>query len=217
MSDRKYNAVIFDLDGTLLDTLEDLTDSVNYSLSEMGYRTRTIEEVRCFVGNGVEKLMKRAVPEGISGEDFDKTFCLFKEYYGKNSRVKTKPYKGVCELISTLKDRGYKIGIVSNKLESAVCDLRDDFFAGVDVALGDVEGRRRKPYPDSCNEALKLLGVDREHAIYVGDSDVDLLTAKNSGLRCISVTWGFRDRDFLIAHNAEVFADCPMEILDIIE
>lgn len=210
----KYNTVIFDLDGTLLDTLEDLTDSVNYALSTMNYPTRDISEVKTFVGNGVRKLIERAVPTGTSLEDIDKTFDYFLEYYHIHNQDKTKPYPGVIELMRVLKSKGIKMAIVSNKVHDAVLILREKFFSDVvEVAIGDMPDMERKPAPDSCYKALELLGSSKEDACYVGDSEVDLATARNARLDCISVLWGFRDKELLQEQGASVFAATPDEVL----
>ena len=209
----KYSTVIFDLDGTLLNTLEDLMDSVNYSLRAMGYPERNMQEVRSFVGNGIGKLVERAVPEGTSGEDVERTLTYFKEYYSVHSLDKTKPYDGIIELMGKLKERGIKMAIVSNKIQSGVTTLREQFFSDViEVAIGDMPGLKRKPAPDSCFMALKQLGSTVEETVYVGDSDVDLATAKNAGLDCISVLWGFRDKEFLIENGGVTFAAVPDDI-----
>ncbi|MBQ8413092.1 MAG: HAD family hydrolase [Lachnospiraceae bacterium] len=207
-----YSTVIFDLDGTLLNTLEDLTDSVNYALCSMTYPERTIEEVRNFVGNGIKKLMERAVPEGTLESDVERALDYFKEYYAEHNQDKTKPYDGVVELMSKLRARGIKMAIVSNKIHSGVIALRDEFFRDIDVAIGDMPELNRKPAPDYCFLALRQLGSSVEEAVYVGDSDVDLETAKNVGLDCISVLWGFRDKDFLVEKGATVFADTPEDV-----
>ena len=200
----KKTTVVFDLDGTLLDTLQDLANAVNYALEQQGMPKRTLEEVRQFVGNGVRLLMIRAVPDGERNPLFEETFALFKEYYGKHCNDNTKPYAGVVELIETLKEKGYAVAIVSNKIDFAVKELNDLYFKGiVPVAIGEKEGIRRKPAPDTVFEALKALGKTKEEAVYVGDSDVDLETAKNSGMPCISVLWGFRAKEFLAEHGAE--------------
>lgn len=209
----KYNTVIFDLDGTLLDTLEDLTDSVNYALESMGYPTRTIDEVRNFVGNGVRKLIERAVPSNTEVNDIDKTFEYFIEYYSEHNQDKTKPYEGVVELMGKLKENNIKMAIVSNKVHDAVLMLRDKFFVDVEVAIGDMPNMARKPEPDSCYKALELLGSDPKDACYVGDSEVDLETARNAGLDCISVLWGFRDKDLLAENGAKTFAFTTEDVL----
>lgn len=207
-----YSTVIFDLDGTLLNTLEDLTDSVNYALNVMGYPVRNIYEVRAFVGNGIRKLIERAVPENTEPCDTEQTLTHFKEYYTKHNQDKTKPYDGVRELMARLKAKGIKMAIVSNKIHSGVIALRDEFFKDIEIAIGDMPELKRKPAPDSCFLALEKLGSTVEETVYVGDSDVDLETAKNAGLDCISVLWGFRDKDFLIEKGAVVFADTPDDV-----
>ncbi len=216
MSDKKINTVIFDLDGTLLDTLEDLKKATNYALKFCNMPERTLDEVRRFVGNGVRNLMIRAVPDGESNSEFERAFAIFKEYYGQHCNDATKAYDGIPQLLQELKDRGYALAIVSNKIDSAVQDLNHKYFPQVDVAIGDRENLKRKPEPDSVNLALDVLNKTKQEAIYVGDSDVDLQTAQNAGLPCISVLWGFRDKEFLIEHGATVFVKKPMEIIDVL-
>ena len=214
----KKTTVVFDLDGTLLDTLQDLANAVNYALQKQGMPKRTLEEVRQFVGNGVRLLMIRAVPDGESNPLFEETFELFKEYYGEHCNDNTKPYAGVVELIETLKVKGYAVAIVSNKIDFAVKELNELYFKGlVPVAIGEKEGIRRKPAPDTVFEASKELGKTKEEAVYVGDSDVDLETAKNSGMPCISVLWGFRDKEFLAEHGAERYAKKAEDVLRFVE
>lgn len=209
----QYKTVIFDMDGTLLDTLEDLADAVNYALQELDMKKRTIEEVRTFVGNGVRRLMELSVPNGTQNPLFEKAFSLFKEYYAVHCNDKTKAYDGVLPLLKTLKEQGYALAIVSNKLDSAVKELSDIYFEGiVPVAIGEREGVEKKPAPDTVYAALKELGMSKEGAVYVGDSEVDVMTAKNAGLPCISVLWGFRDREFLAKHGATQFANTPEDV-----
>lgn len=210
---RKYDTVIFDLDGTLLDTLADLTDAVNYALREFKMPERTIDEVRRFVGNGVRRLMELAVPDGFSNPLFEDVFAKFKEYYGVHCNDKTKAYDGVLALLKELKDEGYALAIVSNKLDSAVKELSEIYFEGVvKVAIGEKTGVAKKPAPDTVYEALRELGMPKESAVYVGDSEVDVMTAKNAGLPCISVLWGFRDEAFLREQGASQFAHTPAEV-----
>lgn len=210
-------AVIFDLDGTLLDTLQDLCNAVNYALKKNHLAERTIDEVRQFVGNGVELLMIRAIPGGRENPAFEQTFADFKAYYGEHCNDNTHAYAGIMILMKELQARGIRMGIVSNKLDSAVKELDRLYFDGLtDAAIGEKNGVRRKPAPDTVRTALGEIGVDSEHAVYVGDSDVDIQTAANAGMRCISVTWGFRDREFLIEHGAKEIINNPLELLGMI-
>ena len=210
-----YDTVIFDLDGTLLNTLEDLADAVNVVMKANEFPQRTIEEVRCFVGNGVRNLMLQAVPQGEKNPRFEEAFSFFKEYYGEHCNDKTRPYDGVMELMKTLKDRGYALGIVSNKIDSAVKELNGRYFADlIEVAIGEREGVLRKPAPDTVLTALQELGKNKENAIYVGDSEVDIATARNVGIPCISVLWGFRDQEFLKEQGADCFAGNPEDVLN---
>lgn len=212
----KYDTYIFDLDGTLLSTLEDLKNSCNFALSSFGLPERTLEEVRQFVGNGVELLMKRAVPNDTDDELFTKVFKTFKEHYLIHNLDTTKPYDGVLEMLDELNRAGKNIAVVSNKFYEATVELCRHFFGDrVRVAIGERADIRKKPAPDTVDEAFKLLGVSRENAVYIGDSDVDLATARNSNLPCISVLWGFRDKDFLIEHGGNTFVTEPLQILDI--
>lgn len=208
-------AVIFDLDGTLLNTLDDLADSTNYALSKFGYPTRTIEEVRQFVGNGVAKLIERAIPEGKNNPNFEKCLAIFKENYAQNMYNKTAPYNGIIEMLSNLKSRGIKIAVVSNKFDLAVKELCKKYFEGfIDFAAGENEaqGIKKKPAPDTVISVLTEFNFAPEDAVYVGDSDVDIMTAKNSKMPCISVTWGFRDEKFLLENGATILINAPSEI-----
>ncbi len=211
----KYNTVIFDLDGTLLYTLEDLTDCVNHTMGIFGYPAREITEIRSFVGNGIGNLIKRAVPDYVSEAQCEIVLAEFKEYYTHNCQKKTKPYDGILELIKTLNEMGIKQAIVSNKNDKAVKELNEKYFDGIiDVAIGDRWGHDRKPAPDSVLEALKELGSTTENTIYVGDSDVDIATAKNAGIMNVLVTWGFRDKELLIEKGGKYFIDKPEELLE---
>ena len=208
-------AVIFDLDGTLLNTLNDLADAVNWALEKYGQPKRTLEEVRAFVGNGLRNLMLQAVPGGEENPVFESLFEFFCDYYKAHCNVKTAPYDGIMELLNELKCRGVKMAIVSNKIDSGVKELNEIHFSEfVEIAIGEREGIGRKPSPDSVNEALRILNIDKEHAVYVGDSDVDIQTAKNAEIRCISVSWGFRDESFLMEHGAGIMIDRPLELLE---
>lgn len=211
-----YSTYIFDLDGTLLDTIGDLAASVNYALRTHGMPEHSLDDVRRFVGNGVRKLMERAVPDGAYNPRFDETFATFRQYYMAHSLDTTRPYEGIPETLATLKARGCHLAVVSNKMMAATQALCHHFFPDtIEVAIGEDEaaGIRRKPAPDTVFAALKALGVGKENAAYVGDSDVDIQTARNAGLPCISVLWGFRDRDFLISHGAQTFITHPAELL----
>lgn len=211
-----YQTYIFDLDGTLLDSLTDLELSCNYALRANGMPERTLEEVRMFVGNGVKKLMERAVPNGLVNPLFDKTYQDFRQHYMIHNLDHTHPYAGVEEMLQKLNASGKHVAVVSNKFYAATQELVAHFFGEkISVAIGERENIRKKPAPDTVNEALRQLGADRETAVYIGDSDVDIMTAKNSGMPCISVLWGFRSRQFLIAHGAATFVEKPSEILDI--
>jgi phosphoglycolate phosphatase len=216
-TDKKIDTVIFDLDGTLLDTLEDLTASVNYALKKFGMPARSKSDVKSFVGNGIRRLMIRAVPDGEDNPSFAEVFDAFKQHYNEHCNDKTKPYEGIPELLAELAARGYSLAIVSNKVDSAVKNLNNRYFDNIKVAIGDREGMKIKPAPDSVNIALNELGKTRETSVYVGDSDVDLETAKNSGLECISVLWGFRDKEFLVSHGAKTFAEKPLDILSVLK
>ncbi|MBP5770771.1 MAG: HAD-IA family hydrolase [Bacteroidaceae bacterium] len=210
-------AVVFDLDGTLLYTLQDLANALNWALRQNGMPERTLSEVRRFVGNGVQRLVQRAMPEESVTPLFDKTFSDFKRYYMVHCQETTCPYEGVPEMLLTLKAHGFKLAIVSNKLQAGVDELCNRYFRDtVTVAIGDQPSLQRKPAPDMVNEALRILGVDARDAVYVGDSDIDLLTARNSGLPCISVLWGYRDRDFLLEQGATCLAEKTDDVLDIL-
>lgn len=212
----KYQTYIFDLDGTLLDTLGDLAAAVNYALRTHGLPEHSLDDVRRYVGNGVRKLMERAIPDGADHPLFDETFATFREYYMAHSLDTTRPYEGIPEMLAALKARGCRLAVVSNKMMAATQALCHHFFPDtIEVAIGEHEsaGIRKKPASDTVVAALKALGVGKDRAVYVGDSDVDILTALNTGLPCISVLWGFRDRDFLINHGAKSLITHPAELL----
>ena len=211
-----YSTYIFDLDGTLLDTLGDLAASVNFALREHGMPEHSIDDVRSFVGNGVRLLMERAIPDGADNPDFEATFATFRQYYMAHSLDTTRPYDGVPEALRELRNRGCQLAVVSNKMMAATQELIRHFFPDtIAVAIGEheAEGIRKKPAPDTVFAALRELGVGQEGAVYVGDSDVDIRTAENAGLPCISVLWGFRDKDFLIKHGAKTLISAPSELL----
>ena len=215
-------AVIFDLDGTLLNTLQDLCNSTNAALRQFGYPERSLDEVRSFVGNGVKLLILRALgvekPEDCP--DFDQVFDAFRAHYALHSNDCTCAYPGVLELLAKLKEAGAPMAIVSNKLDAAVKQLNDVYFKDyISVAIGENEaaGVKKKPAPDTVYAALQELGVSAENAVYVGDSEVDIATAKNAGIPCMSVTWGFRDREWLTEHGAKVLYDAPEQVREALQ
>ncbi len=213
----EYTTVIFDLDGTLTDTLDDLKNSVNFALSKCGFPERSREEIRSFVGNGVRNLVYRSVPDNTADEAAEKCLEIFKEHYKNNSCVETKPYDGVVDLLKTLRNSNIKTAVVTNKMHSAAADIVEYFFGGlVDITIGQSDKIAPKPAPDSVFLALENLGVSKENAVYIGDSEVDCITAKNAEIPCIGVTWGFRDREILEEHGADFIADTAEEIINLV-
>lgn len=210
-----YDAVIFDLDGTLLNTLEDLAASVNYALSDAGLPSRTIEEVRRFVGDGVRMLITRSVAPKNDEKTIQSVYQCFTQHYRENCENKTRPYDGILEMLAKLQEQGIASAIVSNKIDFAVKKLAEKYFPGkITLALGDRDGVPRKPAPDALLEAIRLL--DCRHPLYVGDSDVDVQTAKNAGVDGIFITWGFRSREELAAAGAIRLADSAPQLLHMI-
>ena len=208
-----YKTYIFDLDGTLLSTLADLAASTNYALRTHHMPERSLDEVRRFVGNGVKKLMERAIPDGLNNPLFEETFATFRQHYMQHNLDTTQPYPGIMQLLEQLKAEGKNIAVVSNKFYAATRELCRHFFGDlVPVAIGEREDIRKKPAPDTVIEALRELGVDKEGAVYIGDSDVDIMTAKNSGMPCVSVLWGFRDKEFLLEHGATTLISQPEDM-----
>lgn len=198
------DTIIFDLDGTLLNTLEDLTDSVNYAMEKFGFPVHTIEEIRSFVGNGAPKLIERSIPQGTENPSYEAVLAAFKEHYAAHCEDKTKPYEGVMELLAQLKEKGCRMAVVSNKFDGAVKRLCKKYFGSyLETAIGESADVKRKPAPDTVYRALHELSCDGSSAVYVGDSEVDIQTAKNASLPCISVTWGFRTEEQLKAAGAE--------------
>ena len=212
---KKYTTFIFDLDGTLLDTLCDLHASVNAALTAYNLPCRSVDEVRSFVGNGIAKLMQRA----IGREDyprFEEVLQAFKEHYAVHCKDKTKPYEGIMALLKSLCAAGVKIAVVSNKADFAVKLLAEEYFGALlPIAVGENEagGVRKKPAPDSLFAVMDMLGVKKEEVVYVGDSEVDIQTAQNAAVDCISVTWGFKDKEFLLKNGAKILVDAPKELL----
>ena len=210
---KHITTIIFDLDGTLLDTLHDLAAAVNHALTSHSLPPRSEAEVRTFLGNGIRSLVERAVPDGLTGEQFEQVFETFRTYYMEHCQDRTQPYEGIMPLIRQLHERGLKMGIVSNKVDAAVQELNDRFFKTyIETAVGESPTVRRKPCPDAVLAALRRLGSSPKEAVYVGDSEVDLATAENAGLPCVSVLWGFRDHYFLLAHGATCCIERPEEL-----
>lgn len=209
-----YTTAIFDLDGTLLDTLADLTSAVNHTMECFGYPTHSEDDVRRFVGNGLRKLTERAIPDGTANPNYEAAFTELKTYYTAHCKEKTAPYKGILDLLQRLSNEGIAMAIVSNKNDAAVKQLATDFFSDtISVAIGETPQIQKKPAPDTVFAALEELHRSAEESIYIGDSDVDIQTAKNSGMDCISVSWGFRGRTFLEKEGASHIVDTPEEIL----
>lgn len=208
-------SILFDLDGTLLDTLDDLANSVNYALRTHHLPERSHTEIRSFLGNGIRNLMLDAVGRGMSDEAFEPVFQTFRTYYVKHCLDKSKPFAGIIDLLKALQQRGITMAVVSNKLHPAVVELNERFFKDyITSAVGESATVRRKPNPDAVLAALSELGCSKDEAVYVGDSEVDLHTAQNAGMQCMLVLWGFRDEDFLRSlPGATLFAQCPADIL----
>ena len=213
----KYNTIIFDMDGTLLNTIEDLTDSLNYVMEKNGLELFSIDQVKHMVGSGSAVLIERALQGGRENPDFDRILSEYSVYYENHCNIKTGPYHHIPELLRELKSKGYKLAIVSNKPMAAVEELRKAYFGDcVEVAIGVTDKLRRKPYPDECIAAMEELGSQKEDCIYVGASEIDYQTSLNFGIPCISCLWGFRTKEELIAAGAgnNIFVQDPLEILD---
>ncbi len=215
MTGRK--AVIFDLDGTLLDTLEDLTAAVNHVLEAYGYPRRTNQQVRKALGNGLERLLRLSLPDAIEEAKFQRMLGEFRPYYFAHCNEKTGAYPGIPELLGSLQQRGIAMAIVSNKAQPAVTELCRQYFGDyMETAIGESAAVKRKPAPDTVLKALEILGISKEDAVYVGDSEVDKATADNVGMDCILVSWGFRDRPQLEALKPWNLIDSPKEILNLL-
>lgn len=213
----KYKAIIFDLDGTILNTILDMANACNHVLSKHGFKKRTVDEIKSFVGNGIKKTLSLCVPNDTPDEVVDMLYNEYNPYYNEHCDINTKAYEGITDLLINKKKEGVKLAVVSNKGDTAVRILCKKHFPGLfDVTIGERAGIRRKPYPDSLYACINELGINKKNVIYVGDSEVDIETAKNAGIPCISVTWGFRDKDFLISKGAVLLADHPSEISDIL-
>ena len=213
----RYQTAIFDMDGTILETLEDMCASVNVTMNHVGYPRRTMDEVRRFVGNGAAKLIERCMPAGAEDPRYPAALEFYRAYYDAHAQIKTGPYPGIPELLNQLSREGVRLAVVSNKPDEAVRALTERYFPGVfPVAIGNRDGWATKPAPDSVYEAMRLLGARRESTVYVGDSDVDVDTARNAGLDSVIVTWGFRNENFLRAHGAQHLAHNADELYEML-
>ncbi len=208
-----FKTAIFDLDGTLLNTLDDLVDSVNHILAKYGYPLRTESEIRSFLGNGSKSLISRSLPEGTDGETVEKIHTDYLTWYGSHSQIKTAPYEGIPELLDILKENGVKLAVVSNKGDRQVKPMAAKYFPQMDLAVGERPGVRPKPCPDSVFEAMKELNADPQTTIFIGDSEVDMQTARNAGLTAVAVGWGFRDKEELMKYSPDKFLNHPLDLL----
>lgn len=205
---------IFDMDGTILNTIDDIAGAINYVLDIHGYPRRTVDEVKSFVGNGLKRALELSLPNSVAGDVLNQLFTELVAYYNEHSNIMTRPYEGIVEVIHKLREQGKIVAVVSNKRVEAVRDLCDIYFAGCfDMALGDQDGIARKPAPDMTNMVIEHYGILKDKCVYIGDSDVDLMTARNTEIDCIAVTWGFRTREFLVEHGATMIIDRPEELL----
>lgn len=212
LNDKKL--YIFDMDGTILNTIDDIAGAINYVLDIHGYPRRTVDEVKSFVGNGLKRALELSLPDGVAGDVLNQLFTELVAYYNEHSNITTRPYEGIVEVIHKLREQGKIVAVVSNKRVEAVRDLCDIYFAGCfDMALGDQDGIARKPAPDMTNMVIEHYGILKDKCVYIGDSDVDLMTARNTEIDCIAVTWGFRTREFLVEHGATMIIDRPEELL----
>ena len=213
----KYELLVFDMDGTILDTLEDLKNSMNYTLRLYHMPERTLDEIRAFVGNGIRRLIERAVVAGTSDEQITAMYKDFMKYYEVHCADNTKPYDGILDTIRHLRSLGYKTAVVSNKAHPAVLELCDQYFPGLfDLAIGEKPDVARKPAPDMVHMALNHFNISKEKAVYIGDSDVDVATARNSELDMIAVDWGFRSRECLMEQGATTIISKPEEIWELV-
>ena len=210
---RNIDTIIFDLDGTPLNSLGDLHACFNHAIEHFGYPTRSLDEIKSFVGNGIKKAIERALPYQVSDEELNKITEYFRSYYKEHMFELTKPYEGIIELLSNLKAKGYKLAIVSNKYDDAVKNLSKFYFGDlVDIAVGEDYGIRKKPEIDGVLKAIQIMGSELETCIFVGDSDVDIMTAQNANIPCISVLWGYRNKEFLIQRGAKIFTEKAKDI-----
>ena len=206
-------AILFDMDGTIMYTLDDLTESVNYSLEKLGYKKRSVDEVKSFVGDGIKKLMERALPE--NKEKLDEAYEIMLDYYHLHAMDKSRPYEGVLYVLNELKKKNLKIGIVTNKNQRAAEGIVEKYFSGIiDTVVGAKKFRKLKPDPEPMLIALKKLGVEREDVIFVGDSEVDIKTAKNSGVSFLGAAWGYKEESFLRENGADRIIENISEIFE---
>lgn len=214
----KYKAVIFDLDGTLLNSITDLTYAVNLLMERYGQPLHTEQEVASYVGDGAAKLVERSFPAGTDRETLKKATDEYKKLYLENMLRETAPYEGICEMLRTLKEQGRRVAVVSNKYYKSTKELCDLFFPNIDGCMGEMEeiGIRRKPYPDMLLKMMESLGVSADETVYLGDSEVDVEVSRRAGTRCISVSWGLRDRDVLVSAGPDAVADRPCDVVGII-
>jgi phosphoglycolate phosphatase len=211
-------AIIFDMDGTILDTLTDIKLSVNHALSIKNYPLKSDEDIKKAVGNGAYKLIERVVPSGLLDHEIKEVFLLYQDYYDQNSNTHTKPYQDILRLLKTLKDYGFLLGVVSNKFEHLVAELNMKMFENLfDISIGEVKGIPIKPNPDMLYKALDILNLKNNEVLFVGDSEVDMDTAKNANIMSVGVTWGFRDTELLIKHHAKYIIKNPFDLIDVIE
>lgn len=210
--------VIFDLDGTLLYTLEDLMDSVNFTADLFGYEKKSLEEISSFVGNGIENLLRLSFPSDITEEEFQAAYKYFKDHYSHHCCEKTRPYDGIIETLKTLKKKELIIGIVSNKFQKAAEDVCEYYFKGLyNIVVGESDYCKRKPAPDGINMICEKYNIKKEDTIFFGDSDVDIKTGENAGVFCVSVLWGFMNREFLAEHGAKLFIENPANIIHVLD
>lgn len=215
----RYLAVLYDMDGTVLDTLEDLKNAASAAMTAFGRAPLSLEQTRRFVGNGSRRLIEQALGDGADPAEVDRVLAWYKPWYDAHSRIFTRPYPGILPLMERLNAAGIRQAIVSNKPDPTVRALAEEFFPGLaELAVGEreSEGIRRKPWPDMLDAARERMGLRREDCLYVGDSEVDILTAANAGLRCVSVSWGFRSREQLLAAGAEALIDTPEELAELL-
>ncbi len=213
----RYKAAIFDMDGTILNTLDDLADTMNYCLRSYGMTERSLSEIRSFLGNGLRVLVEKSVPDDTPMPTIDLICETFADYYKDHCAIRTRPYEGIEDLLRKLRSDGILTAVVSNKVDFAVRELCEEYFDGLfDYSVGEREGQRRKPYPDSVNAVLEYFDISKDEAVYIGDSEVDFMTAKNAGMEVIMVDWGFRDESTLVMMGADLIAHSTDEVYEAI-